>query len=172
MVSTFIGMAMYQPQLRMSCTSCFHDSHGVWVWLFLLSAVIMDTVDQLISSFRWNSGSHSAESHTMPTFSILSFLQYSLDQRGRSLKLSGLHLCCLCRWHNSPVVWCCSCCVHICRVPIGNLEQALFKLVGLGCHESARTGSEEHQDSVPKYIPAEAECTDPFLGKNTPHNSN
>ena len=36
---------------------------------------------------RWNSGSHSAESHTMPTFSILSFLQYSLDQRGRSLTI-------------------------------------------------------------------------------------
>ena len=55
--------------------------------------------------------------------------------------------------------------------PIGNMdmEQALFKVAGLGRHESARTGGEEHQN--PKSIYAEAEYTDPFLGKNSTHSS-
>ena len=56
--------------------------------------------------------------------------------------------------------------------PIGNLEQAFFNLVGLGRHESARTGGEDRQpeDSVPKYVRAEEEYTErPTLGKNSPH---
>ena len=34
--------------------------------------------------------------------------------------------------------------------PIGNLEQVLFKMAGLGRHESARTGGEERVDTAPK----------------------
>ena len=44
-------------------------------------------------------------------------------------------------------------CVFV-EFPISNVEQALFKLVGLGRHESARTGGEEHQDS--EYVGTES----------------
>ena len=38
--------------------------------------------------------------------------------------------------------------------PIGNVEQALFKMAGLGRHESVRTGSGEHCDQAGSHIPS------------------
>ena len=48
--------------------------------------------------------------------------------------------------------------------PIGNLEQVLFKMAGLGRHESARTGSDEHYDQVASHNPSnEREEDSPVL---------
>ena len=56
--------------------------------------------------------------------------------------------------------------------PIGNLEQALFKLAGLGRHESARTGSEQHQESVPDHMRTGSPLhSEPYIGKRSAHKS-
>ena len=51
--------------------------------------------------------------------------------------------------------------------PIGNLEQALFKLVGLGRQESARTGGEEPRDNAEQLRVESSLKTRPFIGSNT-----
>ena len=51
--------------------------------------------------------------------------------------------------------------------PIGNLEQALFKLVGLGRQESARTGGENLRDNTEQLHVESSLKTKPFVGSST-----
>ena len=51
--------------------------------------------------------------------------------------------------------------------PIGNLEQVLFKLVGLGRQESARTGGEEPRDNTEHLRVESSLKTRPFVGSST-----
>ena len=51
--------------------------------------------------------------------------------------------------------------------PIGNLEQVLFKLVGLGRQESARTGGEEPRDNTEHLRVESSLNTRPFVGSST-----
>ena len=55
--------------------------------------------------------------------------------------------------------------------PIGNLEQALFKLVGLKRHESARTGGEGDQDHSTSVRVDSPLHSRPFIGNNNNSNS-
>ena len=56
--------------------------------------------------------------------------------------------------------------------PIGNLEQALFKLVGLGRRESARTGGEDHHvdDSAHARVDSPLHSR-PYIGNSTSNNT-
>ena len=55
--------------------------------------------------------------------------------------------------------------------PIGNLEQALFKLVGLKRHESARTGGEDHHVDDPAHTRVDSPLhSRPFVGNVTSNN--
>ena len=51
--------------------------------------------------------------------------------------------------------------------PIGNLEQAVFKLVGLGRQESARTGGNELRDNTEQLHIESSLKTRPFVGSGT-----
>ena len=51
--------------------------------------------------------------------------------------------------------------------PIGNLEQAVFKLVGLGRQESARTGGDELRDNTEQLHVESSLKTRPFVGSGT-----
>ena len=51
--------------------------------------------------------------------------------------------------------------------PIGNLEQTFFKLVGLGRHESARTGGEEHRDNAEQLHIDSSLKSKPFTGSTS-----
>ena len=58
--------------------------------------------------------------------------------------------------------------------PIGNLEQALFKLVGLKRHESARTGGEEHHVDDAAQVHARVDSplhSQSFMGNNPSNNT-
>ena len=56
--------------------------------------------------------------------------------------------------------------------PIGNLEQALFKLVGLKRHESARTGGEEHHVDDTAHARVDSPLhSQPFVRNNPSNNT-
>ena len=53
------------------------------------------------------------------------------------------HVAKICYRHNCSVLWCITAIVTVfVEFLIGNLKQAIFKLAGLGRHESARTSDE------------------------------